>query len=142
MITYRPLTAADTKDALILWQATPGVGISQGDTHEELAHFLERNDGLCWCAEREDKPDELVGTILCGSDGRRGYLYHLAVAGEARRSGIGSALVEQTLSALRAAGIQKCHAMVFANNEPGRAFWRQVGWSLRDDLVLFSKTVD
>jgi ribosomal protein S18 acetylase RimI-like enzyme len=140
MIEYRTLTAADTKNALALWRATPGVGISQGDTPEELSSFIGQNEGFCWAAVDSARPDELVGTILCGTDGRRGYIYHLAVAPEARRQGVGRELVGRVLGALRATGVQKCHAMVFASNETGRAFWQQVGWSFRDDLVLFSMT--
>jgi len=139
MITYQPLSASDTHTALLLWHNTPGVGISQGDTEEELAHFLGQNEGFCWCATDDHDPTELLGTILCGSDGRRGYIYHLAVAADARRRGIGRSLVDRTLAALRAAGIQKCHAMVFANNDSGRAFWKQIGWNFREDLVLFSQ---
>ncbi|MFP4378642.1 MAG: GNAT family N-acetyltransferase [Spirochaetales bacterium] len=142
MITYRPLTSADAENALALWKITPGVGISQGDTPEELSRFFEHNDGLCWAAVEGDGPGALLGTILCGNDGRRGYLYHLAVHEQARRTGIGRDLVERTLAALGAVGIQKCHAMVFANNASGRAFWQQVGWSFREDLVLFSQLTE
>lgn len=142
MIVYRELLAPDTTNALALWRDTPGVGLSQGDSPEELAGFIERNEGLCWAAVDDDRSAELVGTILCGSDGRRGYIYHLAVASDARFQGVGRELVDRVIGALRAAGVRKCHAMVFANNDNGRAFWQQVGWGFRDDLVVFSRTTD
>ena len=129
----------DIDAALRLWRATDGVGLSGADEPDALERFLRANDGLCWCAVTASR---LVGTVLCGSDGRRGYLYHVAVDGGEQRSGVGRRLVDCALEAARAAGIAKCHAMVFAANEGGRSFWERLGWSLRDDLVVYSRDLD
>lgn len=135
----RPLEVSDVEPCLELWRRTPGVGLSSADDAVSLSRFIERNAGLCWCSATDDR---IVGTILCGSDGRRGYLYHVAVDEELRREGIGGLLVEAAIRSLRSAGIEKCHAMVFASNELGRSFWEQSGWGLRDDLVVFSRNIE
>jgi ribosomal protein S18 acetylase RimI-like enzyme len=82
--------------------------------------------------------DEIVGTILVGHDGRRGLIHHLAVEPASRRNGIGRGLVRRAIDALRAAGIDKAHLLVFANNKEGRAFWEKIGAAERVELVLFS----
>ena len=135
----RPLTVDDVEACLTLWRDTPGMGLSSADEPDELARFVDRNAGLCWCA---DGPDGLVATVLCGSDGRRGYLYHVAVTTPLRRTGLGSAIVRTALESLAASGVRKCHAMVFADNESGRSFWEHVGWVPRSDLVVFSRDLD
>lgn len=135
----RPLAPSDVDACLELWSRTPGVGLSAADDPDSLTRFIERNAGFCWCSATEDR---IVGTILCGSDGRRGYVYHLAVDEEVRRNGAGSRLVDVAMQSLRSAGIEKCHAMVFASNDLGRSFWEQSGWQLRDDLVVFSRNIE
>lgn len=129
----------DIGAALALWRATDGVGLSSADDPGELERFIAANEGLCWCAVRGER---LVGTVLCGSDGRRAYLYHVAVEGGAQRTGVGRRLVAHALDTARAAGIAKCHAMVFASNEGGRAFWECLGWDLREDLVVYSREIE
>jgi ribosomal protein S18 acetylase RimI-like enzyme len=133
--TVRPLLHDDTDACLRLWRDTPGVGLSSADNPGELARFLEHNEGLSWCAVRSGR---IVATVLCGSDGRRGYLYHVAVEAELQGSGIGRAIVRKALDSLASTGIHKCHAMVFADNQRGRGFWQRVGWQLREDLVVYS----
>jgi ribosomal protein S18 acetylase RimI-like enzyme len=103
-----------------------------------MVAFLQKNPGLNFVAIENGK---IIGTCLCGSDGRRGYLYHLAVDPSYRRKGIGNALVERTLDALAEQGIQKCHIMVFGTNESGLAFWKNGGWITRPEIVLMSHNV-
>lgn len=129
------MTAADYDEAYALWQRCPGIGLSDADSRCAIGQFLERNRGLCFIARMDT---QLVGTVLCGSDGRRGYLYHLAVDPSARRQGVGQALMERSLAALKAAGIQKCHIMVFSDNELGLAFWQALGWKKRSDIAILS----
>jgi ribosomal protein S18 acetylase RimI-like enzyme len=82
----------------------------------------------------------IVGAVLCGTDGRRGYLHHLAVHPKHRRQGIGRGLVERSLRALQQVGIDKCHLMVLANNQDARDFWHRIGWKARPDVDLMSYT--
>ncbi|HYO13072.1 MAG TPA: GNAT family N-acetyltransferase, partial [Thermoanaerobaculia bacterium] len=74
-------------------------------------------------------------------DGRRGDLHHLAVAPSHRRRGIGAALAGRCLEALAEQGIFKCHLFVRVDNPEARAFWKRVGWTVRDDVVMMSRTV-
>jgi ribosomal protein S18 acetylase RimI-like enzyme len=134
-ITLAGFEPRHTAVALTLWERTAGVGLSGADEPQALAAFLSRNPGLSFVAE---EAGQLVGTILCGHDGRRGFIYHLVVAEGHRRRGIGRCLLRRGLLALDEAGIQKCHVMVFKSNGPGLAFWRAVGGEERVTLSLFS----
>lgn len=140
MDDYRiePFCACDYDAARALWDRTPGMGLSAADTRERIESFLVRNEGLSFVARVRDTT-ALVGTILCGSDSRRGYLYHLAVDEAHRRRGLGKALVNQALAALKASGVEKCHLMVIAGNELGASFWKSQGWKFRTDIDLYSK---
>ena len=122
-----------------LWQSTENVGLSASDSQEGIAAFLARNPGLSFVATIES---EIVGSILAGHDGRRGYLYHLAVERAHRNRKIGRQLVECALEQLRLAGIQKCHLMIFRQNETGKTVWRKMGWDLRHDIDIMSKQLN
>lgn len=135
-VTISPMTPADYAEARSLWEATPGIGLSEADSREGVVAFLERNPGLSLVA-RED--GRLVGTVLCGHDGRRGYLHHLAVAPPHQGQGLGRELVARCLAGLAAAGIQKCHAWVYAANREGQGFWQKIGWHRRTDLQVISR---
>jgi len=138
-IQISEMTAGDYEEALALWQRCPGMGLSDADEKIPLSRFLERNPGLS-CIARDG--ELLIGTCLCGSDGRRGYLYHLAVDPGYRRCGIGRDLVAHVFNKLRELDIHKCHIMVYGTNEVGLAFWKQEGWVTRPEIVLMSKDVD
>ncbi len=137
-ITYRTMTLADYQAVYDLWKSTPGIGLSEADSRGEIDKFLKYNPGRCFVAL---DGDELVGAIMCGCDGRRGYLHHLAVRPEYRKQGIGRQLVEECMAALRAGGIDKAHIFVFKDNESGKVFWRNAGWQEREDLVIMSRMV-
>ncbi len=134
-VLIRPFADSDMAAALALWRATPGVGLSAADEPACLARYLLRNPGLSLVAEADG---HLVGTLLCGHDGRRGLIHHLVAAQGHQRRGIGARLVRAGLQGLRAQGIDKCHLMVFNSNEVGQAFWQAVGAQRRQDLQLFS----
>lgn len=138
-IRIREFSSADTPQADDLWKQTPGVGVGSSDSVQAIETFLLRNPGLSFVAM--DAADACVGTLLSGHDGRRGYLYHLAVHPDFRRRGIGRALVERALDGLKQAGISKVHLFVFADNELGKAFWRNQGWLERDDLQIMSQSL-
>ena len=82
-----------------------------------------------------------MGAALCGFDGRRGDLCHLAVEPAYRGRGVGRHLVEECLAKLREAGMLKCNIRVFANNSEGKAFWRHMGFVLRDDLAMMQRKI-
>ncbi len=137
-INYRTMTIQDYEEVYALWQSTPGIGLSEADSREGIARFLAANPGRCFVAL---DGDELVGAVMCGCDGRRGYLHHLAVRQEMRGQGIGRQLVEECMKALRAIGIAKAHIFVIKDNESGKVFWRNAGWQERDDLTVMSRMV-
>jgi len=130
------MTVLDYPDVIVLWQNCEGIGLSAADTLPAISAYLARNPGYSFVARDQAL---LVGAVLCGHDGRRGYLHHLAVAPAYRRQGIGQALVEHCMSHLKAVGIDKCHIFVYSANQAGQAFWKQTGWVLRPNLVLMSR---
>jgi ribosomal protein S18 acetylase RimI-like enzyme len=133
----RSFTLADYDDAFALWSATEGMGLGESDTQEAISSFLERNPGLSSVVH--DSDGKLAGAVLCGHDGRRGYLHHLAVAKAHRGRGLGRALVAASLARLRAAGIPRTSIFLYASNLAGRAFWQHEGWRLREDIVIMQR---
>ncbi len=134
----REFTIKDYDAAYALWQATEGIGLSEADKRENIAYFLRRNPGLSMVAEENGR---IVGALLCGSDGRRGFLHHLAVAESHRRAGIGRALVSRCLSELAVIGMRKCHIFVMRDNLEGKRFWEKIGWEERTTLLVMSHDV-
>ena len=132
------MTLADYDEVLHLWQHSEGVGLSESDTRAEIGKFLKRNRGLSFVA-REGA--ELVGAILCGHDGRRACLYHLAVAPSHRRNGLGTKLVRRCLAELKKAGISRCNVFFFVNNRQGERFWSKLGWKKRSELCMAQRKV-
>ena len=129
----RPMTPADYDAVYALWMASPNMGFNDlDDSREGIARFLARNPDTCLVAT--DEGGALAGVILAGQDGRRGYVYHMAVAQAFRRRGVGTALVERCLAALEAEGIRKVALLVFRRNEAGNAFWQAQGFELREDV--------
>ncbi len=135
-IAIHTMTMADYDEAMALWRITEGMGLRPADEREPIARYLARNPGFSFVARDGNL---LVGTVMCGHDGRRGYLQHLAVARAYRRQGIGRALVQRAVEALRAIDINKCHLFVINTNAPAVAFWQSVGWFQRDDLITMSR---
>ena len=134
---YRAMTETDYDAAYALWASTPGMGLSDADSHEAICSYLKRNAGLSQvCVDGEGR---LAGTALCGHDGRRGFLYHVAVPADRQGSGIGRELAARCLAGLAAQGISKCHLMVLEDNEAGSGFWNGTGWEQREGLLLFSR---
>ena len=137
-ITIREFTAADTPLALTLWKSSEGIGLSSADEPQYIAGYLARNPGMSFTAW---DGETLVGAVLCGHDGRRGYLHHLAVDRAYRGQGIGRALVDRCHAALQALGIEKVHIFVYRDNEAALAFWKGAYYVEREELVLLSATL-
>jgi ribosomal protein S18 acetylase RimI-like enzyme len=114
-----------------LWNASLTSVRDIDDSRENIDKFLRRNAGLSVVAEHDGR---VVGSVLCGHDGRRGMLYHVAVDSTQRRMGIGQKMVDACLSALRKEGIQKCALVSFKTNATGNAFWERMGFQIRDDV--------
>lgn len=133
------MTIGNYEAAISLWQITDGIGLCKDvDTQERIAMHLHRNPGFSFVVLDKGK---VVGAVLCGHDGRRGYLYHLAVAQNYRSKGIGKVLVEKALSKLRLIGIRRCHIFVFTNNLNAQGFWKHNGWNERADLKIMSADI-
>ncbi len=136
-VEITPLSMSDYDEAAALWAAMPEIGLDDADRRGKMASFLERNPGLSFVARHEGK---LIGAVLCGHDGRRGYLHHLAVDPAYRKRGIGTALVSQCLLALASAGIERCNIFIYSDNKKGQDYWRRRGWSTYEGLSLMFKS--
>jgi putative acetyltransferase len=133
-----PFEITDYDDAVALWRSTEGILLGAADERDAIARYLARNDRMSHVARKDGR---LVGAVLCGTDGRRGFLHHLAVAAPERRGGIGTALAMRALERLVQLGIEKCHLMVTVENADAQRFWEKLGWKKRDDVVLMSRVL-
>lgn len=129
------MTIQDYDEVRALWQESEGLLLSEVDSKSIILHFLERNPGLSYVAYDNG---QLVGAVLCGHDGRRGYIDQLAVRKSHRRQGIGKALVARCLYNLMRIGIHKWHLFVLEDNRDAIAFWKKLGWAERVELVTMS----
>ncbi len=135
MHAIRTMTIADYDAVIELMQQTPGISIRDADSRESTARYLERNPGLSFVCEIDG---QLVGCVMSGHEGRRGYLQHLIVLPAHRRQGVAKALVERCLNELEKLGILKCHIDVFKTNALASAYWESQGWTLRTDIHRYS----
>lgn len=114
------MTINDYDEVYGLWRSCKGMGLNNlDDSKEEIEKFLNRNPDTCFVAEMDNK---IIGAILAGNDGRRGYIYHTAVSPSYQKQGIGKKLVNKAISALSGIGINKTALVVFEKNENGNAF--------------------
>jgi len=133
------MSIADYDGVYDLWIHTPGMGLnSLDDSREGIAKYLKRNPTSNFVAESDGR---IVGVILAGHDGRRGYIYHTAVSPDYRNQGIGKRLVECAMAALDKEGINKVALVAFKSNDMGNGFWEKIGFSERDDLVYRNKNI-
>jgi N-acetylglutamate synthase len=124
-IKTRKFSITDYDAALELWQRVEGLEIAEGDDRESVAQFLARNPGLSRVAT---DGSAIVGVALCGHDGRRGYIYHLAVDPTYQGAGLGKRLMNECLDGLRQARLKRALILVAHENPRGRRFWRRHGW--------------
>ncbi|MEA4823713.1 MAG: GNAT family N-acetyltransferase [Clostridiaceae bacterium] len=138
-IAIRPMSLDDYASVYALWLRTPGMGLNDvDDSREGIARYLRRNPDTSFVAVLGER---IVGVILAGHDGRRGFLHHTAVAEEVQRRGIGSMLVTAAMDALKREGIHKTALVVFGRNERGNAFWEKCGFTTREDLVYRNRAL-
>jgi len=154
-MTIRAMTIDDYEAVHALWNACLASPRGVDDTPGAIGRFLLRNPGLSVVAV-EGAPhnhpgtahppsregNALIGSILCGHDGRRGYLYHVAVDAAHRRGGVGQAMLRACLDALRAEGIHKCALIAFTSNDSGNAFWEAMAFEAREDFYYRERWLD
>ena len=140
MITYRVMTMEDYDGVKELWMKIKGFGIrSIDDSREGVERFIKRNPTTSIVAEEDGK---IVGAILCGHDGRRGCFYHVCVHADYRMKGIGKAMVVKAMEALKEEQINKVSLIAFTQNDIGNAFWKEIGWTKREDLNYYDFTLN
>ncbi len=136
----RAMVEEDYEQVHALWMTIKGFAIrSVDDSRDGVARFLHRNPGISVVAVEDDK---IVGAILCGHDGRRGCMYHVCVDPAYRLRGIGKDMVVFAMEALRKEGINKVSLIAFTENDIGNAFWREIGWTKREDLNYYDFTLN
>ena len=140
MVTVRSMQIEDYDQVYALWMTIHGFSIRTiDDSREGVERFLKRNPGISVVAEMDGR---VVGAILCGHDGRRGCLYHVCVHEDYRMHGIGRAMVVHCMNALQQEGINKVSLIAFTKNDIGNAFWKQIGWTKREDLNYYDFTLN
>lgn len=138
-MNIRIMNISDYDEVYSLWMSCAGMGLNNlDDSKDGIAQFLKRNPNTCFVAEEGTK---IIGVIMSGNDGRRGYIYHTAVDPKHRNKGVATELVNNTLTALEAQGINKVALVVFERNEGGNAFWEKLGFTVRNDLIYRNKSI-
>lgn len=136
----RVMKIEDYDQIYTLWSKIKGFGIrSIDDSREGIERFLKRNPTTSVVAEEDGK---IVGAILCGHDGRRGCFYHVCVDEEYRMRGIGKSMVVFAMEALKEEKINKVSLIAFTKNDIGNTFWKEIGWTKREDLNYYDFTLN
>lgn len=139
MIEIRVMTIEDYEGVYNLWINTSGMGLNTtDDSREGIEKYLKRNPTSCFVAECDGT---IVGVIMAGHDGRRGYIHHTAVLPTYRNQGIAKRLVNCAMFALDNEGINKIALVAFERNEIGNGFWENIGFEEREDLVYRNKNI-
>lgn len=139
-INIRYMTIEDYAAVYELWLGIEGFAIrSIDDSLEGIDKFLRRNPDLSVVAEIDGK---IVGSILCGHDGRRGYLNHVCVAREYRKRSIGTHMWKKCIEGLKREGISKATLVAFRTNDNGNIFWQKSGWKPRKDLNTYDMIIN
>lgn len=134
------MTIEDYPKVYDLWMSIHGFGIrSVDDSREGIEKFIRRNPTTSVVAAEGER---IIGAILCGHDGRRGCFYHVCVAEDKRKQGIGKQMAAFAMHALQAEGINKVSLIAFRSNELGNRFWKSVGWTFREDLNYYDFTLN
>lgn len=136
----RVMTEEDYDKVYELWRKISGFGIrSVDDSRDGVCRFLKRNPSTSVVAVEDGR---IVGAILCGHDGRRGCLYHVCVDPAYRMRGIGKSMVVFAMEALKREKINKVSLIAFTQNDIGNAFWKEIGWTKRQDLNYYDFTLN
>ena len=137
-IQTRDFRINDYDAAVELWHRVEGLDVAEGDDRETITRFLQRNPGLSRIAADGTK---IVGAVICGHDGRRGYIYHLAIDPVYEGRGLGRRLIEECLAGLKEAGLERANILVAKDNPRGLEFWRRCGWEDLDGAAPLGRDV-
>ena len=137
-VLIEPMTIDHYDEVIPLWKVSENIGLSSADERERIKSYLARNPAMSFVAKEND---HIIGAALCGHDGRRGSLHHLAIAESHRKRVIGRKLADRCMESLRNDGIQKCHLFVLKDNQKGIQFWEHMDWLRRFDLEVISRTI-
>ena len=139
MLNIRKMTIDDYDQVYDIWLKS-GNGLNDiDDSKTGIEKYLQRNPDTCFVAENDS--GTITGAVLCGYDGRRGFINNMAVLASERKKGVGTSLINAVTNACKAKGITKIAMVVFAHNAPGNAFWEKRGFKLRNDLVYRDKAL-
>jgi ribosomal protein S18 acetylase RimI-like enzyme len=137
-IQTREFCIDDYDAAVELWKRVEGLDVAEGDDRETIRRFLKQNAGLSRVAI---DGSTIVGAVLCGHDGRRGYIYHLAVDPAYQGRGLGRCLIDECLAGLKRFGLERANILVAKDNPRGRDFWRRCGWEDLDGAAAMGRDV-
>ena len=134
-MNYRCMEITDYESIINLWQESEGLKLRDIDSREGISVYLLRNPKLSFVTEHEE---EIIGTIMSGHDGKRGYIQHLAVSPKFRSSGIATNMLKLCITALKSSGIIKSHIHILNDNDSAKNFWSNRGWVKRTDIEVYS----
>ena len=137
-IQTREFLIDDYDEAVDLWNRVEGLDVAEGDDRESIRRFLGQNRGLSRIAT---VGSTMIGAVLCGHDGRRGYIYHLALDPVYRGFGLGKRLIDECLDGLKRAGLERANILVAKDNPRGREFWKRCGWEDLDGAAAMGKDI-
>ena len=138
-MSIRIMRPSDYESVYQLWTSCRGMGLNDlDDSKESIEKFLNRNPETCFVAE---EGQSVIGAVIAGNDGRRGYIYHAAVSPAHRRRGVATKLIDSVISAFGRLGVNKVALVVFSANADGNAFWEKIGFSSREDLVYRNRAI-
>jgi ribosomal protein S18 acetylase RimI-like enzyme len=134
----RPMDSGDYDALTVLWDSFPGTTLTGADERGNFVRFLERNREFCFVAV--DGAGKVAGSVMAGYDGRRGYIYHLAVRAGLQGKGTGRRLMSKAEEALASAGVEKAHLFIYVDN-PAISFYERIGWHRRPDIEVMSRVL-
>jgi len=128
----------DYDEMYALWQSIPGIGLNKADERENIRAYLLHNREQSFTCRLNGK---IIGTIMCGNDGRRSFIYHLAVSPECRRQGIATELVRLAINRQKELNIDKCAIFILNDNALGKKFWTDMGFSIVNEAGTMAKSI-
>lgn len=132
----RSMKIEDYDEIFSMWQITSKRALCEADSRDNIERYLLRNEGMSQVAVENGR---IIGTVLAGHDGRRGFIHHMAVLPEYRRKHIGNALATEAIKKIAEDGIDKTHIFCYQDNLTGQGFWTSLGFKKRGDLFVYSK---